>query len=66
MTRIAAFGIVCALLAGCGADGEPHSPALAASVTPDATIGVGVGSSGTRVVGALGVNMGPVRVGVGF
>jgi hypothetical protein len=66
MTRLVAVCISCVLLAGCGADGEPHSPAPAASVTTDATIGVGVGSSGTRVVGALGVNMGPVRIGVGF
>lgn len=66
MKRLAAICLSCALLAGCGADGEPQSPSPSVTITGDATIGVGVGSSGTRVVGAVGANMGPVRIGVGF
>ncbi len=43
-------------LAACGADGEP--------VQPDASIAIGVGSNGVNVGGTVGVNRGPLRLGV--
>lgn len=66
MKQIALLCLAWVALAGCGADGEPRAPGDETPVTSNATIGVGVGSSGTRVVGSVGVNMGPVRIGVGF
>ncbi|WP_264210968.1 hypothetical protein [Leisingera thetidis] len=47
-----------ALLAACGADGEPVQPTLNA--------GVGVGGSGVHVGGAVGLHKGPVSVFLGF
>lgn len=47
-----------ALLAGCGADGEPIQPTMSASV--------GVGSGGTSVAGGVGVRRGPVGLFVGI
>ncbi len=66
MKQVALLCLACAVVAACGADGEPNAPSGDTPVTSNATIGVGVGSSGTRVVGSVGVNMGPVRIGVGF
>ncbi|WP_424980418.1 hypothetical protein [Leisingera sp. S232] len=47
-----------AVLAACGADGEPVQPTLNA--------GVGVGSGGVHVGGAVGLHKGPVSVFLGF
>ncbi|MEX0366586.1 MAG: hypothetical protein AB3N22_10985 [Ruegeria sp.] len=60
MTLIRAFLVlaVTALLAGCGADGEPVQPTLNA--------GVGISNSGAYVGGALGLHKGPVSVFLGF
>ncbi len=46
------------VLAGCGADGEPVTPTL------NATVGIGPGGVGTY--GALGLHRGPVSVFFGF
>ncbi|WP_171100915.1 MULTISPECIES: argininosuccinate lyase [unclassified Ruegeria] len=48
----------CAVLAGCGADGEPLQPTMNASV--------GVGSSGTYVAAGVGATRGPISLFVGF
>jgi len=57
MTLIRSFCVLALLaLAACGADGEP--------VQPDASIAVGVGSNGVKVGGTVGVNRGPLRLGV--
>lgn len=48
--RIAAIVAAGFALAGCGADGEP--------VQPTASVGVGVGSSGTHVGGGIGFRRG--------
>ena len=47
-----------AIVAGCGADGEPVQP------TMDATIGIG--SGGVNGYGALGLHRGPVSLYLGF
>lgn len=43
-----------AALTACGVDGEP--------ITPTASIGVGVGDSGVRAGGAVGIKTGPLSV----
>lgn len=47
-----------ALVAACGADGEP--------VQPSATLNVGVGSGGVHAGGTIGASRGPVSIFVGF
>lgn len=59
MIRIAGLLVMAALLAGCGADGEPARPSLNA--------GVGIDSKGNVRTGAsLGTRIGPVEVSVGL
>ena len=60
-----------ALLAACGADGEPEQPAPSdgrdeVRVTGDATVGISVGASGTQAYGGVGLGRGPVSVWLGF
>ena len=51
--------ILCLLtLAGCGADGEPVQPTFSA--------GIGIGSGGVRLGGAVGVSTGPLNISLGF
>ena len=57
MKRIALMLTIVAL-AACGADGAPF--------TPNASVGVGVGSNGVTTGGSLGASNGTVSVGVGF
>lgn len=47
-----------AVLAACGVDGEPVQPSLNA--------GVGIGSGGVRIGGAVGLHKGPVSVFLGL
>ncbi|MEM7732879.1 MAG: hypothetical protein AAF280_08880 [Pseudomonadota bacterium] len=58
MTRILALVSV-ALLAACGADGEPVTPTMNTNVGISSHSGVSVGTS-------VGVKKGPVSVGVGL
>lgn len=58
MTRILMCLGIAALLAACGADGEPVRPSLNA--------GLGISGSGVHVGGAIGVRKGPVSVSVGL
>ena len=58
-------------LAACGADGDPIQPdaddgTQSVPVTGTATVGMSVGSSGTRGYGAVGLTNGPVSLIVGF
>ncbi|MBO9434200.1 argininosuccinate lyase [Ruegeria sp. R13_0] len=55
--RIAAIVAAGFALAGCGADGEP--------VQPTASLGVGVGSSGTHVGGGVGFRSGGLGIYIG-
>jgi hypothetical protein len=57
MKRIALIISVVAL-AACGADGAPF--------TPNASVGMGVGTNGVTKGGSLGASNGTVSVGVGF
>ena len=57
MKRIALI-LTVAALAACGADGAPF--------TPNASVGVGVGTNGVTTGGSLGTSNGTVSVGVGF
>lgn len=49
---------VLAVLAACGADGAP--------MTPNASVGLGVGSGGVSTFGTVGASNGRVSVGVGL
>lgn len=53
---IAVLGL--AMLCACGVDGEPVQPSLNA--------GVGIGSGGVHVGGAVGLSKGPLHVALGF
>ena len=54
---IRVLAVICLLgVAACGADGEP--------VKPDASVGVGVGSSGVNSSATVGISRGPARVGI--
>ncbi|MES0826243.1 argininosuccinate lyase [Ruegeria sp. SCP11] len=55
--RIAVIVATGFALAGCGADGEP--------VQPTASLGVGVGSSGTHVGGGVGLRRGGLGIYLG-
>ena len=57
MKRIALI-LTVAALAACGADGAPF--------TPNASVGVGVGTNGVTTGGSLVASNGTVSVGVGF
>jgi hypothetical protein len=57
MKRIALI-LTIATVAACGADGAPF--------TPNASIGVGVGSNGVTTGANVGASNGTVSVGVGF
>jgi hypothetical protein len=46
------------MLCACGVDGEPVQPSLNA--------GVGIGSGGVHVGGAVGLSKGPLHVALGF
>lgn len=52
---IAALGL-CALMAACGADGEP--------VKPTANLDLGVSSSGVSAGASVGMRQGPVAINV--
>lgn len=70
--RRLAFVTLCVFgLAACGVDGEPQQPVSedgtqSVPVTGTATVGMSVGSSGTRGYGAVGLANGPVSVIIGF
>ena len=57
MKRIALI-LTIAALAGCGANGAPF--------TPNASVGVGVGSNGVTTGASVGASNGTVSVGVGI
>jgi hypothetical protein len=57
MKRIALILII-GTLAACGADGAPF--------TPNASIGVGVGSNGVTTGASVGASNGTVSVGIGL
>ena len=57
MKRIAMI-LTVAALAGCGADGAPF--------TPNANVGLSVGSNGVSTNTSVGASNGTVSVGVGF
>lgn len=52
------FAALSLMLVGCGVDGEPVQPTVAANV--------GVSSSGAHIGGAVGLNRGPLGVYLGF
>ncbi|SDC67659.1 hypothetical protein [Ruegeria marina] len=56
--RLSLVVAVGALLSGCGADGEPVQPTVAANV--------GVSGSGTHVSGGVGLGKGPFNLWLGF
>ncbi len=56
MKKFAVLGVV-ALLAGCGAEGDP--------LRPTAGLGIGIGPGGLKVRPNVGVTDGTARVGVG-
>lgn len=58
MIRPLALTVLLAVLAGCGADGEPVQPTLNAHV--------GVSGSGTHVNGGVGLKKGPFSLLLGF
>lgn len=59
-----------AVLAACGADGEPEPPLAdpepAVRISGDVALGVSVGDSGVRPHASVGTRRGPVTVRVGF
>ncbi|MBR2657785.1 hypothetical protein [Yoonia sp.] len=57
MKRLALIALV-ATLAACGADAPP--------MTPNASVGLGVGSGGVSTFGSVGASNGRVSVGVGL
>jgi hypothetical protein len=57
MKRIALI-LVVAALAGCGADGAPF--------TPNASLGIGIGTNGVTTGASVGASNGTVSVGVGL
>ena len=58
MTRVVSGLILLGFLAGCGADGEPIQPSLNA--------GIGISASGVTPRLSLGLNQGPLSIGLGF
>ncbi len=54
--RIAAIAAMLVGLAGCGVDGDPIQPSLNTSVS--------VGTNGVRTSTNLGLNSGPVHIGI--
>ena len=56
--KIIALILTVATLAACGADGAPF--------TPNANVGLNVGSDGVTTTGGVGTSNGTVSVGVGF
>ncbi|WP_174234478.1 hypothetical protein [Sulfitobacter sp. SK012] len=50
--------LVLTALSACGVDGEPVRPTVDGAVT--------LSNSGVRVGGVLGINKGPLSVGLGF
>jgi hypothetical protein len=56
MIRLISAFALGALLAACGADGEP--------IQPTANLGVGVSSSGVSAGASVGVRRGPVAINV--
>lgn len=60
MTLIRTFALllVTAMLAGCGADGEPVQPSLNAHV--------GLSGGGSYVAGSIGLHQGPFNLYLGF
>ena len=57
MKPLAALSLI-ALLGACGADGEP--------ITPTFNAGLGVSPSGVNLNGRLGLNVGPLTIGLGL
>ncbi len=57
MKRLALI-LTLAALAACGADGPP--------LTPNASVGIGVGSNGVTTGASVGASNGTVSVGIGF
>ena len=58
MVRLVMAFAALAVLAACGADGEPVTPVAAATIS--------TGPGGTYVSGGVGVSTGPVSIWVGF
>lgn len=56
--RAAAALVLIAVLAGCGADGEPVQPTMSADVH--------VSPSGVNLGGGLGLHKGPLSLNLGF
>ena len=57
MKRLVLIAVI-ATLAACGADAPP--------MTPNASVGVGIGSGGVGTFGSVGASNGRVSVGVGY
>ena len=57
MTRLIPALILTAMLAACGADGEP--------VQPSANVNVGVGTSGAHALANVGLSKGPWNLSLG-
>ena len=58
-------------LTACGVDGDPQQPVAEdgtqpTQVTGSTTVGMSVGSSGTRGYGAIGLSNGPVSLTIGL
>ena len=58
MKRIALMIVAVAALSACGADGAPF--------TPNAGIGIGVGTNGITTGASVGASNGTVSIGVGI